>query len=250
MSTYTSKVDNREKLVAYIKSKLGLGVTYRRVEISEIQYDTLIDDAIELFMIHGYSGHDRGFIEMNTVKGQLKYKVPSDIMEVIKIIEPSLTRGLSGEAMIYESTRSQVSFNSTYNYVDYQIMQFNISETEKNFRTRVSYNFNASTKELTIFDSSNVDNHKKLLLECYLYPGETQVDFDSIYGHIWIKDHCVGLAYEQWYRNLAKFGKTKIQDGEIEIDVPALKTLGDEILERTREDILDMYSNPLGIWKN
>lgn len=245
---YIGSIIDRNSLKSYILRQLGGcyegGEGSHDVEITEGQLEDIIDDTMVELLEQVYDGHEKVFVELPITKGIIKYTLPSDILQVLKIHQAIITSSVFRQAFIGSMTDSFFAGASagTYSYLDYQILNFHLNQIESMTTVPINFNFNGRTKTLIVFDTNNL---QKVLLECYRYTGDNELDQDNLYGHQYIKKMCVARAYKQWYRNLCKYD-APVFDGNVKLNLEGIKEIGDVMYEEAIQELNDKWSDCFG----
>jgi hypothetical protein len=108
--------------------------------------------------------------------------------------------------------------------------------------TPINFNYNNRTNVLTIFDTNNL---VKVLVEVLKTAGESEVEFDNLYSHIWICQMATARSYLQWHRNISKYSGP-VFDGNIIIDKEAIKIMGDDMYHKAISDLSEKWSDSFG----
>jgi len=244
---YENQVIDRETLKAYILRQLGGTLDPNNeashdVELREDQVEDIIDDTMIEFLNEIYDGHEKCYLQMNLVDGVVKYTLPPDTLQVLKIHLAINNASVFRQAFINEMTDPFFAMGG-FTYLDYQILNMHLNQIDSMTRVPVNFTFNSRSKTLKIFDTKNVS---KVMLEIIKYTGENDTEFDNLFGHQYIKEMCVARAFNQWYINLIKY-KGQIYDGNLEIDKEAIGEIGKAKFEKCQQDLRDKWSDSFGL---
>lgn len=243
---YTGSVVDRISLKRYILSTLGgcfdNGEGFQDIELTDQQLEFIIDDTMVEFLNEIYDGYEKTFIKLPIVQNQIRYELPADTLQVMKLYQATLTDNVFKQAFYNSFNDPLVGNNTGYSYLDYTITNFHLNQIDAYMNPPVNFDFNNRTKMLTIFDISGLSS---VLVECFKYAGETQAEFDTLYGHQFVKKMCCARAYKQWYQNIVKFD-APIYDGNVKVDKEAIKILGDTMYEEASQELRDKWSACFG----
>jgi len=109
------------------------------------------------------------------------------------------------------------------------------------FGGNISYDFNSQTHILRIFE----DISGPIAIEASLYYIPNP-EYDSAYGHSFIKEYSCALVKRQWGQNLGKFDSTLI--GGSSVNYQRLIDEAQAEIDRLEEDLINRWSEPLGIY--
>jgi hypothetical protein len=118
----------------------------------------------------------------------------------------------------------------------------NVQTLANMFSTNISYDFNSQNHILRIFDDQTGG---AIAIEASLYYIPNP-DYDSAYGHSWIKEYSLNLVKRQWGNNLGKYDSSLV--GGASVNYQRLIDEGQAELDRLNEDLLEKWSEPLGIF--
>ncbi len=109
------------------------------------------------------------------------------------------------------------------------------------FGKSVSYDFNSQNHILRIFE----DFAGPVLIEAAL-EYIPNADHDDIYGHSWIKEYALNLTKNVWGSNVGKYSSSLVGGSDINYD--RLLSESETALDRLNEDLLEKWSEALGIF--
>lgn len=233
-------ITTRTELLDYIKRKLGTPA--RSVKMSDDQYEDAIDDALDVFLKHAYSGTDTAYVLFDIVAGQTVYNLPDDIVSVVDIMK--------GDNIYEQISRLPRDYTTSYTmslmeggYLNYTIINSYLDMMDDCISPDILYDFNEDTKELRIH--SNPES-KSVLLEVEKYTGVDQTAFNKLYNNTWIKKRAYANAMYTWAVNMMKY-RGNLFDGGLELDKEAIMNEAKDLIEKSDEDLMNTYTDSIGI---
>lgn len=238
---YRTSVFDRDTLIEYIKRELG--IFSHNIELTEQQYNDIVDDAMQMFIEFAFEGTERSFMLLDIKKNQKEYYIDGSVLAIDHIFGGSWIHPVILTAF-YNDINQSMFVNYGYSYVDYQIAEMYVNDVRRDLVPKITYNYIALTKKLIIFD---VPQDTIVMLKVWKYSGSSsKIDENNLYNHRWIKNRCVALGYDKWYRSNIKY-KGTLFDGNLEINLEAIGELAKEKLEETKKELFNSYTAFYGI---
>jgi len=276
------KIDSEDKLVNYIKTMLGADLI--TVDVSDDQIRLAIDDTFSVFSSWALDGQQNmGFI-INTSADVQDYYIDDRISAImgISIADSTSSTSSGSSGGISLGGFGQVPVN----YIPHVDMEGNTSSLESGFGrgnysatgvaggvaggpatagnaaerletsyltmiesqmmqnmfgSSVSFDFNAQTHILRIFEPLSSPIMVEANIDYVPRP-----DYDSAYGHSWIKAYALNKVKFLWGSNTGKYSQSLIGGATINYD--RLLSESSEALDKLDEQLLERYSEPLGIF--
>ena len=278
---YDRRINSEEKLIQYIRTQLGEPLI--TVDVTNDQIKNVIDEAFRKFSEWAWDGQFPIFIVME-VQEDIQDYVLDYRVKAIKGI--SIAKGLDN----YSTNTGGISLGGfgliPINYVPYVDPMGNVSSLERGgngispsfsvpgiagsvanngsgsdsvqqawaymsnyqglmnlFSKSISYAYNTGTHILRIFDKVSGKIGIEAELEYIPNP-----EFDDNYGHPWIKDYALNMTKKIWGNNVGKFSGTLVGGSTVNYD--RLISEADQELERLNQELIDRWSEPLGIYSD
>lgn len=139
---------------------IALGGDGIEVELSDIEYNLALDEAMRFYYSLSGNSIERGFVFLNIIPGQQEYYLPPDIDEVVDIrrSRSGLTFGLNFEPFTaayiqsaFAQIGSQAGMHTATNLVGYEAIAQYQEQVGRMFGEFIPHTFNASLNRLTIF---------------------------------------------------------------------------------------------------
>lgn len=271
------RVDSEDKLVNYIRMMLGAPMI--EVEVSDDQILLVIDDTIRKFSDFAYGGEQSIAFVIEGRTDIQDYRLDTRIQSIKSVsfgnnlgatatgnggaginlgpgwgsvgigYVPHVT--MQGEVSTLEAGK-QVSVSSgvaggvaggtSMDNLSNAYVSFTQRDTMQSmFAKGVNYEFNSNTKILRVFEKIAGDFMVEANIEYMPNP-----DYDEIYSHQWIKDFAVASTKQLWSTVTGKYSQSLVGGGEINYD--KMQQEAEQEIERLNEDLLNKYSEALGIF--
>ncbi len=275
------RINSEDKLIDFIYTKLGHPMI--QVDVTEDQVKLAIDEAIRKWTDYALEAQENQVIILNTQQGIKDYILDDRVMAIydcsitdtttsyakntgsgidlggfgmvpvnyIPYVDPlgnvsSLERG-GGEGAGSIGVAGAVSGPHSGGGSDSDAMERAYSsmvyaQTMQNlFGTSISFDYNASNHILRFFNDVQGPVALEVALEYIPNP-----EHDDAYNHPWIKEYSLNLVKLQWGTNTGKYSSPLI--GGAEINYSDLKSEAQSELERLNEELIERFSEPLGIF--
>jgi len=236
------KITNKSMLLQYIKTKLGDGYT-QIVDIKPESYIDAIDDAVTTFVTRVYEGSEEAFISIPVEYGKVTYKLPSNVITAIKILDDGLFSGVFSPMDGYTNTVFEEYGYSEFNLMDYVLFNNTMNTYNKYLNDEYTYSYNSIYNNLKIFKMPK--QTKSVVLHCYVTPEPEDIDYACIYNHEWVKKRVEALVLERWYLAYLKTDGD-LFDGNVSIDKKAIQEEYEKKLEATEIELDEIYTGIFG----
>lgn len=237
-----SKIDTKNKLIAYIR--LMLGSPQINVEVSDLQMSQIIDDVIQTFTEYAY-GELEGTLCVQ-INGKGEYKVPSNITNIKKLSRGNVANLANfsanyGTNYVPDLWSQQFFTSSNVGTIMGNLIQISNTRAsiDKYFGDDIYYNWNPYKKVLQVFDT-----YKGVALLNFYYeytPDET----DMIYDHEWIKKACIAKTKILWGTITGKYSGSLV--GGASINYADMKSEGNSEWDKCMEELRDKWCDPAPI---
>jgi len=182
----TSIPSSVSDLKNYIKANLGSDIV--RVEITEDQYNIIIDDSLQKFFNYVYDGYDKVYqpitLPTTGTTGMSTVTLPNNILSVVKVFGQIQPLNFKVYSYIYEP--SNIIANREY-----------------------TFSFSKYSHILTI----NETPEKDTAAVAYVYRKLDETIYTDLYNHEWLKKYIIAKAKIQWGQNLSKYGSVVLPGG-------------------------------------
>jgi len=278
------RVDSEDKLLKYIRTMLGEPLI--NVDLSDDQILLVIDDTIRKFSDFAYNGEQRiAFV----IEGQTDIQDYQLDERVQAILSVSWGNSLGSLNQTSGSGISLGAFGTVgIGYVPHITMQGEVSSlslggglssttggvaggvaggpntggrtgadaVSEAFVIRsqidtmnylnakgVNFEYNNNTKILRVFEQISGNFIVEAAIEYTANP-----EYDEIYNHVWIKEYAIARSKFLQGTVTGKYSQTLV--GGSSINYEDMKSEGQEAMDKLEEDLLNKYSEALGIFSD
>lgn len=275
------RIDSEEKLLDYVRTMLGEPMI--KVDVSNDQILLLIDDTVRKFSDFAYGGEQRIAFIVDGREDTQDYVLDRRVQAVL-----SVSFGNSLGASSYGSGAGGINLGPGWGtigigYVPHITMQGEVSSLstggngacstvtggvaggvsqgsrsdglssayaslaqrdtlQSMFGRGANFEFNSNTKVLRVFEPlGNASFVVEASAEYVPNP-----EFDEVYAHPWVKDYVVASTRRLWSTVTGKYTQSLVGGAEINYD--KMQTEAEAMIERLDEDLLNKYSEALGIF--
>jgi len=231
----------RQKVIEYVQAMLGAGMV--DVELDPIHYNTAIDRALAKFRQRSSNAVEESFGFLTTQTDTNDYVLPKEVMQVRQLFRRSIgsrTGGGDGGSLFepfnlaYSNTYLLTSTHmgglaTYYAFASYQ------KQVGKMFGSEINFNFNSTTKVLTMMQRPR--NEEELLVWLYNYRPDFNLLQDTYAGQ-WLKDYSLATCKIMLGEAREKFGQIASPQGNTTLNGTALKTEGKAEIEMLEADLV------------
>lgn len=277
------KINTEEKLVKYIKTQLGADLI--TVDISDDQILNCIDTTFSKFSAWALDAQQHMTFVINTTAGVQDYYIDDRIYAIYGISVADSNTSYGGSAGgITLGGFGEIGIN----YIPYVNMQGDVSSLETGsgsgnysatgvaggvtggpatsgnageqmemayammlesqmmssmFGSSMSFDFNSQNHILRLFESVQ----QPIMIEAAMNYVPNPL-YDDSYNHTWIKGYALNLSKRVWGENVGKYSQSLIGGATINFD--RIISEAQSELDKLDEDLLNKYSEPLGIFSS
>jgi hypothetical protein len=247
----STRVKNKEEFI--LRLKRGLGHPYQEIEITDEQWDDIINDAL-LFYGENIDGGQINKALALEYSGELELDLNAlfpayDIYAVSHVIYPESifsifpsAYGLTNEDIQFLFSIGKMGPNNTQ-LGDYSLTMQNLSVIDKVLRPKVSWRYNFNTQILymdSVVRERTHDTNLLIIASCMVdYEGTST---GNIWSNKWLKEYTMALAMIQWGTNLGvKFSGFQIPGGGT-IEAQSMVDKGEAEKQRLEEYVFEQLS--------
>lgn len=273
------RIDSEDKLLDYTRTMLGEPMI--TVDVSDDQIRLLIDDTVRKFSDFAYGGEQRIAFVIEG-KGDVQDYILDPRVQAVLSVSWANSLGSSS----YGSGAGGINLGPGWGtigvgYVPHITMQGEVSSLSVgggNAGTNVSgvaggigsgsrmdgvtnayasiaqrdtlqallgrgvnFEYNSNTKILRVFEVIEGNFVVEASAEYIANP-----EFDEVYSHPWVKDYIVASARRLWSTVTGKYTQSLVGGAEINYD--KMQSEAEAMIEKLDEDLLNKYSEALGIF--
>lgn len=236
----TSRPNNKADFVQYIKSRLG--GDFVRVELSDNNYDMIIQDALLYCCENVAEFTYTGLVKLETSYPDVEYTLANNIYSVSEILDQSIYSQIYFQFPTRDKSPAEISLITSFGgrgagrpgLLDMTMFLQNMSAFKTLFIPKSMYEFKPFINKL-ILHSDIVDIELGLL--CKIMVDADATGTGGYWNHNFFKNYATCLAKLQWAQNISKFSGLNIPGGG-SLNAEAMKT--DALAEKTA---LELYAN-------
>jgi len=276
------RIDSEDKLINYIRTMLGEPMI--TLDVSDDQIGLLIDDTVRKFSDFAYGGEQRLAIIVEGKYDTQDYILDTRVQAVLSVswanslgassygagagginLGPgwgtigvgyvphitmqgevsSLSVGGAGTGGCNGTTAGVaggVSRGTRMDGVTNAYASIAQRDTLQALLGRgVNFEYNSNTKILRVFEPIAGNFVIEASVE---YVPNTE--YDEVYSHPWVKDYAVAMTRRLWSTVTGKYSQSLVGGAEINYD--KMQTEAEQMIEKLDEDLLNKYSEALGIF--
>lgn len=242
---------SRQDVIEYCRTLLGDGMV--DVELDPKHYNVAIDKALAKYRQRSANSVEEsfGFLTLETDRNE--YILPKEVMQVREIYRRSIgsrTGGGDGGTLFepfnlayantYLLSTSNMGGIATYfMFASYQ------KEVGKMFGSFINFNFNPTTKKLTI--AQRPRGQESVALWMYNYRPDFQL-FQDTYAGIWLKDYSLAQCKIMLGEAREKFGTIASPQGGTTLNGSALKAEGQAMVDKLEMELATNVDNQQPMW--
>ena len=274
------RINTEEKLVNYIRTMLGEPMI--TVDVTNEQIKLIIDDTVRHFSDFAYGGEQTIIFELEANNDIQDYRLDERVQAIKSVsfggalgsiptsssgnyVYPFGTIGvnyiphitLQGEV---SSLGAGGSMSSTVggtaggvaggpnsgnsglsSMVDAYVTRSQVDTMNALNARGVNFEFNSNTKILRVFENFTGKFLVEAAIEYVPNP-----DYDEVYAHPWIKEYALNKTKFLWGTVTGKYSQSLV--GGAEINYNDMKSEATDKLTELEEDLLNKYSEALGIF--
>lgn len=243
-------IRTRQDLRNYVKRQLGWPVI--NIEIHDSQIEDAINEAHAEFIPYAYDGVNLKYLPLEITDATGVYTLPYNVQSVTGVY---ITDNVD-----FQATYSDM-FSINY-YLANDILRGGIGKIDLVtieltqqfvetmgivFGKKISWDYNAITKELTIIAQPyQWEGSKKVFLEYYRSidydPKSTDVHY--IYDVKWIQQYASALARRQWAYNMMKYEGSVLPNG-LTLNATGILQEAKEAITELKEQLHDEWEYPV-----
>lgn len=241
--------DAKQQVFEYVKAMLGDGMI--DVELDPIHYDTALERSLGKYRQRGDSSVEESYMFLTLEPDINTYTLPKEVISVRQIFRRSIgsrTGGGDGGTlfepfnMAYTNTYLLSSSNmggiATYEiFAQYQEM------VGRMFGSFINYNYNQSTRKLTILQRPRAQ--EQVLLWTYNYRPDFVI-LEDIYAKQWIRDYTLANCKMMLGEAREKFAQIAGPQGGSSLNGAAMKGEAMQAMEKLEAELMQQVTGGQG----
>jgi hypothetical protein len=229
--------DERRELADSIRAQLGYPVI--EVELTPYQMDEAIQGALESLRKRSEIAYKRGWFFLDIQPGAQSYRMTNKKAGFNKIVSVNTAHRFTSAflssahgAGVYGQIVLQHLYNmGTYDLTSFHLVAQYIEQMEHLFATRLTFNWNESTRVLHLHQS--FVRHERILLDCAVERTEQELLKDR-WCKTWIEKYALSQARYMLAEIRGKYASLPGAGGGVSLNAA-------ELITRADQDMADLY---------
>ena len=245
-----SQLDNaKQQVVEYVKAMLGDGMI--DVELDPIHYDTALERSLGKYRQRGDSSVEESYMFLTIEPDINTYTLPKEIINVRQIFRRSIgsRTGMGDGGTLFEPFN--MAYTNTYllsssnmgGLATYEIFAQYQEMVGRMFGSFINYNYNQSTRKLTILQRPRAQ--EQVLLWTYNYRPDFTI-LEDIYAKQWIRDYTLANCKLMLGEAREKFAQIAGPQGGTSLNGTAMKTEAKGDMEKLELELMQQVTGGQG----
>ncbi len=245
-----SQLDNaKQQVFEYVKAMLGDGMI--DVELDPIHYDTALERALGKYRQRGDSSVEESYMFLTLENNINTYTLPKEIINVRQIFRRSIgsRTGMGDGGTLFEPFN--MAYTNTYllsssnmgGIATYEIFAQYQEMVGRIFGSFINYNYNQSTRKLTILQRPRAQ--EQVLLWTYNYRPDFTI-LEDIYAKQWIRDYTLANCKLMLGEAREKFAQIAGPQGGTSLNGTAMKTEAKEMMTQLEQELMQQVTGGQG----
>ncbi len=245
-----SQLDNaKQQVFEYVKAMLGDGMI--DVELDPIHYDTALERALGKYRQRGDSSVEESYMFLTLENNINTYTLPKEVINVRQIFRRSIgsRTGMGDGGTLFEPFN--MAYTNTYllsssnmgGIATYEIFAQYQEMVGRIFGSFINYNYNQSTRKLTILQRPRAQ--EQVLLWTYNYRPDFTI-LEDIYAKQWIRDYTLANCKLMLGEAREKFAQIAGPQGGSSLNGTAMKTEAKEMMTQLEQELMQQVTGGQG----
>lgn len=245
-----SQLDNsKQQVFEYVKAMLGDGMI--DVELDPIHYDTALERALGKYRQRGDSSVEESYMFLTLENNINTYTLPKEVINVRQIFRRSIgsRTGMGDGGTLFEPFN--MAYTNTYllsssnmgGIATYEIFAQYQEMVGRMFGSFINYNYNQSTRKLTILQRPRAQ--EQVLLWTYNYRPDFTI-LEDIYAKQWIRDYTLANCKLMLGEAREKFAQIAGPQGGTSLNGTAMKTEAKEMITQLEAELMQQVTGGQG----
>lgn len=245
-----SQLDNaKQQVFEYVKAMLGDGMI--DVELDPIHYDTALERSLGKYRQRGDSSVEESYMFLTLEPNINTYTLPKEVINVRQIFRRSIgsRTGMGDGGTLFEPFN--MAYTNTYllsssnmgGLATYEIFAQYQEMVGRIFGSFINYNYNQSTRKLTILQRPRAQ--EQVLLWTYNYRPDFTI-LEDIYAKQWIRDYTLANCKLMLGEAREKFAQIAGPQGGTSLNGTAMKTEAKADMERLEQELMQQVTGGQG----
>ena len=245
-----SQLDNaKQQVVEYVKAMLGDGMI--DVELDPIHYDTALERSLGKYRQRGDSSVEESYMFLTLENNINTYTLPKEVINVRQIFRRSIgsRTGMGDGGTLFEPFN--MAYTNTYllsssnmgGLATYEIFAQYQEMVGRMFGSFINYNYNQSTRKLTILQRPRAQ--EQVLLWTYNYRPDFTI-LEDIYAKQWIRDYTLANCKLMIGEAREKFAQIAGPQGGTQLNGTAMKNEAKGDMEKLELELMQQVTGGQG----
>lgn len=241
--------DAKQQVFEYVKAMLGDGMI--DVELDPIHYDTALERALGKYRQRGDSSVEESYMFLTLENDTNTYTLPKEVINVRQIFRRSIgsRTGMGDGGTLFEPFN--MAYTNTYllsssnmgGIATYEIFAQYQEMVGRIFGSFINYNYNQSTRKLTILQRPRAQ--EQVLLWTYNYRPDFTI-LEDIYAKQWIRDYTLANCKLMLGEAREKFAQIAGPQGGSSLNGTAMKTEAKADMEKLEAELMQQVTGGQG----
>lgn len=245
-----SQLDNaKQQVFEYVKVMLGDGMI--DIELDPIHLDVALERAFSKYRQRGDSSVEESYMFLTLEPDINTYILPKEVINVRQIFRRSIgsRTGMGDGGTLFEPFN--MAYTNTYllsssnmgGIATYEIFAQYQEMIGRIFGSFINYNYNQSTRKLTILQRPRAQ--EQVLLWTYNYRPDFTI-LEDIYAKQWIRDYTLATCKLMIGEARERFSQIAGPQGGTSLNGTAMKTEAKTDIEKLEKELMEQVTNGVG----
>jgi hypothetical protein len=241
--------DAKQQVFEYVKAMLGDGMI--DVELDPVHYDTALERSLGKYRQRGDSSVEESYMFLTLENNINTYTLPKEVINVRQIFRRSIgsRTGMGDGGTLFEPFN--MAYTNTYllsssnmgGLATYEIFAQYQEMVGRMFGSFINYNYNQSTRKLTILQRPRAQ--EQVLLWTYNYRPDFTI-LEDIYAKQWIRDYTLANCKLMLGEAREKFAQIAGPQGGTSLNGTAMKTEAKEMMTLLEAELMQQVTGGSG----
>ena len=219
--------NTRDEFTDYCLRRLGAPVV--EINIDDEQIEDIVDESLQWFREHHPDGTRRCYISHQVTQTELdqqyldlgtdEYGTGGEFITIVRMLPINTVSQTTNFFDIkYQMMLNDITDLNNYagDIAYYEQMQQHLSLLDMKLSGQPEITFSRQENRVYFYlNKEKLSAGDYVVFEGYKFrtPTSTGSDFNSLWNHAWLKEHCTALLKKQWGQNLLKFDGMTLPGG-------------------------------------
>ena len=239
----------RKEVFDYVTAMFGDGMV--DLELDPFHYEQALKKALAKYRQRGNSSVEESYMFLTLENNINTYTLPKEVINVRQIFRRSIgsRTGMGDGGTLFEPFN--MAYTNTYllsssnmgGIATYEIFAQYQEMIGRIFGSFINYNYNQSTRKLTILQRPRAQ--EQVLLWTYNYRPDFTI-LEDIYAKQWIRDYTLANCKLMLGEAREKFAQIAGPQGGTSLNGTAMKTEAKEMIEKLEKELMEQVTGGQG----